>query len=100
MSHEITWFAVKSSSVLSVSGLDIQLEQSENNYPASKKLVQDVTIYVLIVSVDKYEPKAQWLRQVAVSRATWVQFLQGHCEIVLISLQPRPCCVALSPSMH
>ena len=60
-----------------VSGLDIQLEQSENDSPARKvaKYNDLYTVFLRATDTNGNEPMAQWLRLVAESWATWVQFL-------------------------
>ena len=60
-----------------MSGLDNrpQAEQSENDNPASKKLVsrlQVMTSHIQFSPGSRYGSQVQWSRQVAVSRATWV----------------------------
>ena len=60
-----------------LSGLDLQLEQSDNDKPARKKVssrLQYATSHILFFWVGRYE--LMWLRRIAVSRATSIPFPQ------------------------
>ena len=73
-----------------MSGLDIQLEQSDNNNPACKKIVSRLRYSTSHIKLDQHKPMAHWLKWVAVSRATWL----------LLPAALQPFCVVLSQSVH